>query len=216
MKQLAVALGAILCASIAFADVPEDWDGKLLKGEPPSDFETNMPPFMGTKDLMRGKPISRAPVTHDVLILYSKAALTNHGQAGIDKLVQRIITDTNAAYAASKVNITLRLIDTGLSPVAESGSGVCNTLKAFRENKAVQDWRNRVKADFGMMLTMDTGSYVGCASLRINNGVVDAFDVMKTRAVANKTGQHEIGHLQGLAHNIENGSSAPAFPWGYG
>jgi len=205
-----------LLPMLALGDVADNWNGKLLKGEPPTDFTTNMPPLMGTKGVMHGKPLAMAPTTHDVLILYTQAALTKHTQAGIDKLVQRVIDDTNAAYAASKVNVTLRLVGSGLAPVAESGAGTCKTLVTFRENKAVQEWRNRTKADFGMLLSLDTGSYIGCASLYIINGNVDAFDVMKTSAIASKTGAHEIGHLQGLDHNIENTTMTPAFPWGYG
>ena len=214
-------IGALLGLFVlaAHADLPDDWDGKLLKGEPESDFSTNMPPLMGTKGALHGKPLAARAgpmVTHDIMILYTQAALTQHGQAGIDKLVQRVVDDANAAYVASRVNITVRLVDKGLAPIAESGGGTCKTLETFRNNKSVIDRRNYAKADFGMLLSMDTGTYIGCASLYIINGVVDAFDVMKTKAIANKTGTHELGHLNGISHNIENTNQTPAFPWGYG
>jgi len=216
---LLMAIGGLVgwfTSTRVYADVPEDWNGQLLKGEPTSDFETNMPPLMGTKGVFHGKPLAAGPVTHDVMILYTKAAETKHAVAGIDKLVQKVITDANAAYVASKVNITVRLVYSGLSPVAESGTGVCNTLKLFRDNAVVKAQRDKIKSDLNLLLTVDTGSYTGCASLYIRNGVVDAFATAKTGSIANKTPTHELGHLQGLAHNIENAGSVPAFPWGYG
>jgi hypothetical protein len=151
-------------------------------------------------------------VSHDVLILYTQAALTKHGQAGIDKLVARCINDANAAYRASGVRITLRLVDTGLSPVTEQVGGVLKTLTAFRLSAASINRRNSARADFAVLLTVDSGSYAGAARLTTN----EAFAVVKTGAIAGKTFTHEIGHLQGLSHNRENPSSAPVYPYGYG
>jgi hypothetical protein len=151
-------------------------------------------------------------VPHDVLILYTQAALTKHGQTGIDRLVVRCINDANAAYRASGVRITLRLVDTGLSPVTEQIGGVLKTLTAFRLSAASINRRNSVKADFAVLLTVDSGSYAGAARLSSN----EAFAVVKTGAIGGKTFTHEIGHLQGLAHNRENPSSAPVYPYGYG
>ena len=214
-------IGALLGLFVlaAHADLPDDWDGKLLKGEPPSDFSTNMPALMGTKGALHGKPLAvRAGpmVTHDIMILWTRAAELRLGQLGINKLVQRVVNDANAAYSASRVNITVRLVYSGLAPVVESGGGTCKTLETFRNNAEVKAKRDQVKADFGMLLSEDTGTYIGCAALYIINGVVDAFDVMKTKAVANNTGTHELGHLNGISHNIENTNQTPAFPWGYG
>jgi hypothetical protein len=151
-------------------------------------------------------------VSQDVLILYTQAALTKHGQTGIDRLVVRCINDANAAYRASGVHITLRLVDSGLSPVTEQVGGVLKTLTAFRLSAASINRRNSTKADFAVLLTVDAGSYAGAARLTAN----EAFAVVKTGAIGGKTFTHEIGHLQGLAHNRENPSSAPAYPYGYG
>jgi hypothetical protein len=151
-------------------------------------------------------------VSHDVLILYTQAALTKHGQAGIDRLVARCINDANAAYRASGVRITLRLVDTGLSQVTEQVGGVLKTLTAFRQSPASINRRDSAKADFAVLLTVDSGSYAGAARLTTN----EAFAVVKTGAIGGKTFTHEIGHLQGLAHNVENPSKAPVYPYGYG
>jgi hypothetical protein len=151
-------------------------------------------------------------VSQDVLILYTQAALTKHGQTGIDRLVVRCINDANAAYRASGVHITLRLVDTGLSQVTEQAGGVLKTLTAFRLSAASINRRNSTRADFAVLLTVDSGSYAGAARLSSN----EAFAVVKTGAIGGRTFTHEIGHLQGLAHNVENPSSAPVYPYGYG
>jgi hypothetical protein len=160
----------------------------------------------------KAEDFSTDTVSHDVLILYTQAALTKHGQIGIDKLVVRCINDANAAYSASGVRITLRLVDSGLSGVTEQTGGVLKTLTAFRQSPASINRRNSVKADFAVLLTVDSGSYAGAARLTTN----EAFAVVKTGAIGGKTFTHEIGHLQGLAHNVENPSSAPVYPYGYG
>jgi hypothetical protein len=154
-------------------------------------------------------------VTHDVLVLYTEAALTKHGQVGIDRLIDKAIESANAAYLASDVRINLRLVGTGPSPVVEQGN-VLKTLAVFRLAPSSKAWRNTAKADFAVLLTVDKGSYAGAARLWVSNGSTEAFAVVKTGAIAGKTFTHEIGHLQGLSHNRENPSSAPVYPYGYG
>jgi hypothetical protein len=183
-----------------------------------SDFESNMPPryVAPDKSLSTMSASPSDPVTHDILILYTQAALTKYGPLGVSKLVQRVISDTNAAYQVSQVGITLALVDTGVAPVVEQVGGVCKTLSTLRSNAKVKALQDQARADMVLLLSVDTGGNAGCASRHLINGRVDAFAVAKTGSLGGKTPQHEIGHLQGLAHNVENPSSAPAYPWGYG
>jgi hypothetical protein len=154
-------------------------------------------------------------VTHDVLVLYTQAALSKHGQAGIDALIAKAVGSANAAYESSAVDISLRLVGSGLSPVVEQGD-VLKTLAVFRVAPSARAWRNTAKADFAVLLTVDRGGYAGAARLWVSNGSTEAFAVVKTGAIGGKTFTHEIGHLQGLSHNRENPSSAPVYPHGYG
>jgi hypothetical protein len=154
-------------------------------------------------------------VTHDVLVLYTNAALTKHGQAGIDGLIVKAVAGANAAYVASDVQIDLRLVGSGLSPVVEQGD-VLKTLAVFRQAPSAKAWRNTAKADFAVLLTVDKGGYTGAARLWTSNGSTEAFAVVRTGSIGGKTFTHEIGHLQGLSHNRENPSSTPVYPYGYG
>jgi hypothetical protein len=153
-------------------------------------------------------------VQHDIMVLYTQATLTKHG-AGTNTLITQAIANANAEYAASGVGITLRLVASGLSPVSETGS-LPDTLSAFSHNGAVMAQRDAVAADLVVLLTQDS-NWCGWAYLWYEGASVEAYAAVHTGCLPGRTFTHEIGHLNGLAHNMEDaGGFAPRYPYGYG
>lgn len=187
-----------------------------------SDFVTNIKP----QELVQMRAFASAttvasPVQQDIMVLYTPATLAKLGQAGVDLRIQTGMQAAVTAYTNSDVGIVLRIVYKGLSPVGESGTGMVATLTNYRQNAQVIALRNQYGADMVVLLSEDS-DWCGYAYLWIidSNGVrtVDAYAVVNSGCAAdNISFEHEIGHMQGLAHDIgTDPTGSGAFPYARG
>ena len=160
-----------------------------------------------------------APVLHDLLVLTTAAARARYGD-GLDGMILNAVSNANAAYAAGAVGITLNL--TGIySTTVTEGARMEDALDAVAADPAARQLRDQFGADV-VMLVSDNSDYCGIAYFM--NSVSAAFapyayGVVSSRCLSVSTLAHEVGHVQGLAHDRETagagaGSSRP-YAFGY-
>ena len=179
-------------------------------GAQEQDFITNME----TLPTPAVTPYAAAPAQHDVLVFYTTAAAS-----GISSKVQTYVNNTNSYYGLSSVNVHMNLLATLPSPVQESGSGMPDTLTAFRQNAEVRSLRAQYGADMVVLISTDSGGWCGYAYLWFQtiNGVTNTDAYAVVRSSCNSiTFAHECGHLGGLSHNIENDNGPPMYVYGRG
>lgn len=147
----------------------------------------------------------------DVLVAYTPAALSNVG--GLDAmkaLIQMGVADSNRAYQASGVNLSLHLVGTlALTQAESSFTSDLTALKGTNDGKwdAVHAARKRYGADLVSVVayypnTSTAGiGYVGST-------YASGFSITKTTAFKQYSFTHELGHNIGLNHSdgYENSS----------
>lgn len=186
---------------------------------PEGGYSSNLQPArQRTSELAFASSVTTGePVRQDVMVMYTQAALTKRGQAGIDSIIANSIAHANQYYATSGVNIVLNLVYSGLTTVTES-TGMEPTLSRFEQDPSVRAIRDAYAADMAVILA-ENGDYCGWARAWVtSNGTVDAYAATSSGCSdGNKSFAHEIGHLQGLAHDRETDPNAsPMYPYGYG
>ncbi len=159
-------------------------------------------------------------VVQDLLVVYTATSATTWGQATLESMINSAVQSANQAYVNSGVNVTLNLV--GLQQVAlkESGSGMQATLSALKADSTIKSLRDKLAADMVVMVSQDS-DWCGYASLNwmTFNGVTtwDAYAVNYSSCLSNNTLAHEVGHLQQLDHNRENGNGTSGkYPYSYG
>jgi peptidyl-Asp metalloendopeptidase len=154
-------------------------------------------------------------VVQDLLVVYTAAAANTWGQATLQGMIQNAVQSALQAYQNSNVNVTLNLV--GLQQVAmtESGSGMSATLTKLTQDSAIRSLRDKLSADMVVLVTEDK-DYCGWSSLMMANGNTDAYSVVWSSCLSGQSLAHEVGHLQGLDHNRENGGNGGFYPYGYG
>jgi len=162
----------------------------------------------------------------DLMVVYTAAARdAAGGQAAIESRIQQAVALANEAYANSLVPITHQLVHQQLVDYTEASSSAFHT--ALNDITGTTDGyldeihalRNQYGADV-VSLLIDDWSYCGLgwivnpASSWSNNY---GFNVNLWYCVGTtRTLHHEIGHNQGLAHDVDNASASGAFPYSYG
>lgn len=148
-------------------------------------------------------------VTYDVLVLYTVTARDEAG--GTDQMlaeIQLAVDTTNQAYEDSFQGLRARLVFAYGTEYAESIDH-----EADRDNLADPDdglmdnahgFRDLYGADFVVLIVGDVNDGCGIAFCT-PSGSGEGFCVVKRSCASdNWTFAHEIGHLQGLAHNRED------------
>jgi hypothetical protein len=79
----------------------------------------------------------------------------------------------------------------------------------------VRSLRDQLAADMVVLVSQDS-DWCGYASLSIANGNADAYAVVYSSCLSSQSLAHEVGHLQQVDHNRENGGNGGAYPYGYG
>jgi len=185
----------------------------------------------GATGLAEPEPIEPAAAADgsaivDVMVLYTPAARdAAGGHDAIEARIQLAISVANQAYENSLVPIRHRLVHSelvnyaetttdafnqALNQITDGGDGVMDGIHALRDAHG---------ADV-VSLLIDDLDYCGLA------WVVDpsqeqasnwAFNVNLWYCVGTtRTLHHEIGHNQGLQHDIDNAGSPGVFPYSYG
>lgn len=159
-----------------------------------------------------------SPVFQDLLVVYTPAALAARGPETLESMALAAVAGANASYRQSGVNLTVSLV--GLQAVAiTEGPTSQETLNALRTNADVAALRNHVGADLVLLVTGATDNWCGYAYIMGSNGpqfAPFAFGVVRSACLGGNTLTHELGHIQGLAHDRETGGSAGAYPYARG
>jgi hypothetical protein len=164
---------------------------------------------------------AKAVVTHDVLVLYTQKVETRWG-VGLRDKVDRAIALANGAHTNSRTGIVVRVLAFEKTSFVESGN-FFTTRSNLANNTAVKTRRNQLGADFVLLVSEDTGCG-GAASNWRTSTTLDAFAVVTSSSLPpaswvcgnNLTVAHEIGHMQGLAHNREDDSAGLQAGYRYG
>lgn len=158
----------------------------------------------------------RAVATIRVLVFFTPKAKTQ--VSNIQLFAKQAVNETNRAFSNSAVNARVELADAQVVQYTETGSQRRDTDRLAGKRDGHMDGihaiRDRTKADLVVLITTDNGEcgwsqqvYADAASAFASN----YFDC----SVKNLSFAHEIGHLLGACHNVENSSGCP-FAYGHG
>jgi peptidyl-Asp metalloendopeptidase len=165
---------------------------------------------------------SDAPVTQDVLVIYTAKALATAGsQATMESRIINAVAAANAAYVNSKIGIKLNLVGMARTDYVETGSFDTSLSRLSGTSDGYMDdvhaLRDQLRADFVALISEDS-TYCGVAYVmgKPSTGfAASAFSVTKQSCFSNQTFAHELGHNQGNTHDRANGWGG-SFPYSYG
>jgi hypothetical protein len=162
----------------------------------------------------------------DLMVLYTPAARdAAGGQDALEARIQQAVSVANQAYQNSLVAIRHRLVHMALvSYVEPSTDAFYTALDHLTDpNDGIMDPVHAVRDAHGadvVSLLIDSWNYCGMAWVNDphQGGAGDwAFNVNLWYCVGStRTLQHEIGHNQGLAHDIDNARVSGSFPYSHG
>jgi hypothetical protein len=115
----------------------------------------------------------------------------------VDKEFQQVIDDANEAYRNSKVNIELTLHSTELFDIEEGI--LAEDLDSFGRLTQLR----RTGASVAVLIGKWEGNVAGQAATIMATAETAYAAVRHDCALGNRSFAHEIGHLQGLHHNLE-------------
>ena len=131
----------------------------------------------------------------------------------IGSLITLAVAETNQAYINSGINIHMNLVSSAQITYSEVGKTYETMVSELISLPDVATLRDNVKADVVVMLSTN-GSYCGMAYQY--GGAAFAMSVVNySCATGYYSFAHEIGHIQGASHNVENSGGA-SFAYGYG
>jgi len=165
----------------------------------------------------------------DVLVVYTPQAKNNaSGQAGIEAKITNAVAMANQAYINSKIDMQINLVGMAETNYVETGnmSTSLTDLTGTGDGKMdeVHSLRNQLGADQVALVTADT-SYCGYSWGMDSSWISSAFapyafsivhDDSVYACLSNQTFAHELGHVQGDQHNIEDASGTGAYSYSYG
>ncbi len=198
-------------------------DGRtLIEQLDPGSFGEERPPLIppaGTIEAPLADEPSRlaAGEVVDVAVFYTAAARAGEGgQAAIEALIARGISDSNTAYARSNVQATMRLVGMGeLAGFVESATDMSTDLRAFTAHATVAAARNSTQADLmHLVVANPAGNACGIGWLGPNASYAHA--VTARQCYSQFTFTHETGHNFGNHHAPEDGASGGFRPYSYG
>jgi|GEM_PF-6652611 len=158
----------------------------------------------------------------DAIVAYTPAARVAAGN--IDASIQLAIDQTNESYKNSNINSRLRLVHKYETNYAQSDSMLLDlarfVIKFDGIMDEVHDLRNDYGADIAMLIIGNKPNIEGFGGFPATQYPVAplAFAVLNQNLVTNMYAfGHEIGHIQGCAHNPEEPTGInPFFSYGYG
>lgn len=162
---------------------------------------------------------SLVPVVHDLLVVYTPASGATRSATALESMIVAAVEAANASYRQSKVNITLSLVGLQMAGVAER-PGMADTLDALRCDAECIETRNSLGADI-VLLVAERGEdeWCGYAYVMDSNSAQFApfgYAVVLSNCLSSQALTHEIGHVQGVAHDRETGGNPGAFPYAHG
>lgn len=164
-------------------------------------------------------PADLAPVTQDLLVLYTPAAAARHGSGTLESMIAGGVAAANEAYRNSDVGISLRLLDVRrAATVVESPQGMIDSLAALRSSPEARNLREQLGADI-VLLVNESRDWCGYAYIMyspLDDYSGNAYAAVQSGCIASDMIAHEIGHIQGLMHDRESTRENGALPYGRG
>ncbi len=166
--------------------------------------------FGAVTPALAGTPVIRA------MVHYTAAARSS--TSDIVALIELAIAETNQGYLNSGVNARVELAHAAPVNYSESGSNSTDRSRYAATDDRVMDevhaQRNTYLADVGVLFTEGND---GCGNGTINASASSAFvAVTADCATGNYSFGHELGHLFGARHNVEEDSSSTPYAYGHG
>jgi hypothetical protein len=159
------------------------------------------------------------PVVQDLLVVYTPASHAARPAAVLESMIVAAVEAANASYRQSNVNITLNLVGLQMATVVE-GPRVSDTLHALRCDAECIEMRNSLGADIVLLVTeKGEDGWCGYAYIMDSNSTQFApfaYAVVSSNCLSSQALTHEIGHVQGVAHDRETGGNPGAFPYAHG
>jgi len=145
----------------------------------------------------------------DLLLLYDQFTSDRYNGAPLTTMTSWV-NNMNAAYAASDVDIQLRLV--GLEYYEPSATDISSKLTEIRSSNEVDNLRDQYGADFVSLVSSLDGNVCGIGYFSVSSR--NAFNVSAAQC-GYLTMIHELGHNMGLAHSRRQGDNGGA-RYGYG
>jgi len=131
------------------------------------------------------------------------AAQAKGGDAGIMAHIGSAVADVNAAFMASQIGATVRLVGTGQLNYNSQGS-LSGALEKLRNDEGAESLRVSKKADLlAVMMTGDSGGSTGLGAVMPSekgNASACYSAVHEAYAISNHSFAHELGHNLGSQH----------------
>jgi len=193
---------------------------KVATGRLPPDHTERRFERRGDQRKLPGNELRRADralATIRVLVFFTPKAKTQ--VSNIQLFAKQAVNETNRAFSNSAVNARVELADAQVVQYTETGSQRRDTDRLAGRRDGHMDGihaiRDRKRADLVLLITTDNGEcgwsqqvYADAASAFASN----YFDC----SIKNLSFAHEIGHLLGACHNVEDSSGCPfAYAHGY-
>jgi hypothetical protein len=162
---------------------------------------------------------SFVPVVHDLLVVYTPASGSARPVATLESLIVAAVEAANASYRQSAVNVSLSLVGLRVADVAE-GPSLADTLHALSCDPGCTATRDSLGADIVLLVT-ENGEEGWCGYAYIMDSSSTrfapyAYAVVRSNCLSGHVLTHEIGHVQGVAHDRETGGNPGAFPYAHG
>ncbi len=165
--------------------------------------------------------------TLDQLVAYTPNALEWVGgtTSGMSAFIDNAILDMNTVLANNSISMETRVVFKHALETNETGNGP-GDRNAFRINgDGIWDEIHQLREDFGAdmcHILVRNSNVCGIAAMiyrRESNGADFAFCLTAMGCVSNSTFTHEVGHLIGCAHDIQNAGGiggAGTFSYSFG
>jgi hypothetical protein len=142
-------------------------------------------------------------IIHDVLIVYTEGVANQYGSdSAVINRALIMFAQANQAYTDSGIPLTLRLVTQPVK-VSYRERGASQSLNdlSWGEIPGVHALREQYGADLVTLLTTD---YDTCGIAWVLNGYsAFGYSVVMSDCIDGRVYAHELGHLQGCDHNLE-------------
>jgi hypothetical protein len=160
----------------------------------------------------------------DVMVAYTPAVLAIYGEQGIEALVIQAVAETNQGYANSGMSTRLNLVGTVLTDYTTSGDMLTDLGRLRHTSDGHMDELHALRDELGADLVSLIDKQSGYCGLAYRMTGLSPFFASSAFSVVNHscaTGYfsfgHELGHNQGVHHDLEAAAGSSAiFPYAFG
>ncbi len=162
-----------------------------------------------------GSTRADSSASFDVMVAYSNQAAAAETLAALKARVAAGVADSNTAYVNSGINTRMRLVHLEPARYSDSGDVTTDLYRLTNTSDGYMDQLPGIRDTFGadvMMLMVDSPLSGTIGVAWVNPGADSAFGVMVRGWVGpSEVLPHEVGHIQGLAHDVATEPTVPSF-----